>query len=53
MVWRKLYQDVAAFRRHLATAAKSLYGTDDEYHQELVAAKLMGRWRSGCPIRHR
>jgi Dyp-type peroxidase family len=50
LVFRKLYQDVAAFRRHLATAAKSLYGTDDEYHQELVAAKLMGRWRSGCPL---
>ena len=32
------------------TAAKSLYGSDDEYHQELVAAKMMGRWRSGCPL---
>jgi Dyp-type peroxidase family len=50
LVFRKLYQDVAAFRRHLAIAAKSLYGSDDEYHQELVAAKLMGRWRSGCPL---
>ena len=50
MVFRKLYQDVAAFRRYLATAAKWLYGNDDEDHQELVAAKIMGRWRSGCPI---
>jgi Dyp-type peroxidase family len=50
MVFRKLYQDVAAFRRYLATAAKSLYGSDDPYHQELVAAKMMGRWRSGCPV---
>ena len=50
MVFRKLYQDVAAFRRYLATAAKALYGSDDEYHQELVAAKMMGRWRSGCPV---
>ncbi len=50
MVFRKLYQDVAAFRRYLATAAKSLYGSDDHYHQELVAAKIMGRWRSGCPL---
>ena len=49
-MFRKLYQDVAAFRRYLATAAKSLYGSDDEYHQELVAAKMMGRWRSGCPL---
>ena len=50
MVFRKLYQDVAAFRRYLATAAKALYGSDDQYHQELVAAKMMGRWRSGCPV---
>jgi Dyp-type peroxidase family len=50
VVFRKLYQDVAAFRRYLATAAKSLYGSDDQYHQDLVAAKMMGRWRSGCPL---
>jgi Dyp-type peroxidase family len=50
MVFRKLYQDVAAFRRYLVMAAKALYGSDDHYHQELVAAKTMGRWRSGCPI---
>jgi Dyp-type peroxidase family len=50
MVFRKLYQDVAAFRRYLAKAAKSLYGGDDQHHQDLVAAKIMGRWRSGCPL---
>jgi Dyp-type peroxidase family len=50
MVFRKLYQDVAAFRRYLILAAKALYGSDDRYHQELVAAKIMGRWRSGCPL---
>ena len=50
MVFRKLYQDVAAFRRYLATAGKALYGSDDQHHQELVAAKMMGRWRSGCPV---
>jgi Dyp-type peroxidase family len=50
VVFRKLYQDVAAFRRYLATAAKSLYGSDDQWHQDLVAAKMMGRWRSGCPL---
>jgi Dyp-type peroxidase family len=50
MVFRKLYQDVAAFRRYLATGAKALYGSDDQYHQDLVAAKMMGRWRSGCPV---
>ena len=50
VVFRKLYQDVAAFRRYLATAAKALYGSDDAHHQDLVAAKIMGRWRSGCPV---
>lgn len=50
MVFRKLYQDVAAFRRYQISAAKALYGSDDSQHQELVAAKLMGRWRSGCPL---
>jgi Dyp-type peroxidase family len=50
VVFRKLYQDVAAFRRYLATAARSLYGSDDQWHQDLVAAKMMGRWRSGCPL---
>jgi Dyp-type peroxidase family len=50
VVFRKLYQDVAAFRRYLATAARALYGSDDQYHQDLVAAKMMGRWRSGCPL---
>jgi Dyp-type peroxidase family len=50
LVFRKLYQDVAAFRRYVATAAKSLYGSDDQDHQELIAAKIVGRWRSGCPL---
>jgi Dyp-type peroxidase family len=50
VVFRKLYQDVAAFRRYLSTAAKSLYRSDDQHHQDLVAAKMMGRWRSGCPL---
>jgi Dyp-type peroxidase family len=50
MVFRKLYQDVAAFRRYLIAAAKALYGSDEQYHQDLVAAKMMGRWKSGCPV---
>ena len=25
-------------------------GDERWYHQELLAAKLMGRWRSGCPL---
>ena len=50
LVFRKLYQDVAGFRRYLAGAAKSLYGSDDTDRQQLVAAKMMGRWPSGCPL---
>ncbi|MFF5225379.1 Dyp-type peroxidase [Dactylosporangium sp. NPDC000521] len=43
VAFRKLRQDVAAFRRFLRASAD----TDGE---ELVAAKLMGRWRSGAPL---
>ncbi|MEV0560943.1 hypothetical protein [Dactylosporangium sp. NPDC050588] len=43
VAFRKLRQDVAAFRRFLRKSAD----TDDE---EFVAAKLMGRWRSGAPL---
>ena len=41
--YRRLYQDVAAFREFLWRNAS----TRDE--QELLAAKLMGRWRGGAP----
>jgi Dyp-type peroxidase family len=50
LVFRKLHQDVAGFRRYLATAAKSLYGSDATNEQQRVAAKMMGRWPSGCPM---
>lgn len=41
---RKIRQDVAAFRRFLRESAETPEG------QEYVAAKMMGRWRSGCPL---
>jgi deferrochelatase/peroxidase EfeB len=41
---RKLHQNVAAFRRFLRERAKA---PGDE---ELIAAKMVGRWRSGCPL---
>ncbi|MBA2960938.1 Dyp-type peroxidase [Ramlibacter sp. MAH-25] len=44
VAFRKLYQDVAAFRRYLRGNAKD---ADDE---ALLAAKMMGRWRSGAPL---
>jgi Dyp-type peroxidase family len=46
MVWRKLHQDVALYRRALAEAAP-LYEDGDE---ELLAAKVVGRWRNGTPL---
>ena len=44
VVFRKLHQRVADFRRFLQTNSKS---ADEE---ELLAAKMMGRWRSGAPL---
>lgn len=43
-VFRKLHQRVALFRRYLRDNAT---GPEDE---ELLAAKIMGRWRSGAPL---
>jgi Dyp-type peroxidase family len=44
VVFRKLHQRVAAFRQFLnAHAARP-------EEQELLAAKMMGRWRSGAPL---
>jgi Dyp-type peroxidase family len=43
-VVRKLHQRVAAFRRFLKANA----ATAEE--EELLAAKMMGRWRSGAPL---
>lgn len=45
LVYRKLYQDVAAFRKQLSDAAKRYPGGE-----ELLAAKLVGRWRDGTPL---
>jgi Dyp-type peroxidase family len=44
VAFRKLYQDVAAFRRYLA--AHSTSAAEEEW----VAAKMVGRWRSGAPL---
>jgi Dyp-type peroxidase family len=42
--FRKLYVDTAAFRRFLAENSSS---TQEE---EALAAKIVGRWRSGAPV---
>ena len=44
MAYRRLEEHVGAFRDFLRQHGK----TPEE--QELVAAKLMGRWRSGAPL---
>lgn len=45
MVWRKLHQDVALFRRTMRDAA-ARYGGGEE----LLKAKLVGRWPNGTPL---
>jgi Dyp-type peroxidase family len=45
MVVRKLYQDVAAFDSYLSTTAAASGMSED-----LLAAKVVGRWRSGAPL---
>ncbi|MCG8543808.1 MAG: peroxidase [Alphaproteobacteria bacterium] len=50
IVFRKAYQDVSAFREYLSQGALALWGSDDAAHQEMLAAKIVGRWRSGCPL---
>ncbi|GHO99962.1 peroxidase [Reticulibacter mediterranei] len=44
VAFRKLHQDVPAFRRYLAA-----HSTSAE-QEEWVAAKMVGRWRSGAPL---
>ena len=44
VVFRKLHQRVAAFRQYLRANAT------DTADEELIAAKMMGRWRSGAPL---
>ncbi|MFD9813351.1 Dyp-type peroxidase [Streptomyces sp. NPDC059080] len=44
VVFRKLHQNVAVFRRYLRD------NSADAQDEELIAAKIMGRWRSGAPL---
>ncbi len=44
VVFRKLHQRVAAFRQYLKANSAS------PEEEELLAAKMMGRWRSGAPL---
>lgn len=42
--FRKLHQDVASFRAFIEASG------DSPQERELVAAKMVGRWRSGAPL---
>jgi Dyp-type peroxidase family len=44
VAFRKFQMDVAAFRKYLRAQASSLE------EEELLAAKMIGRWRSGAPL---
>ena len=51
LVLRWIYQDVAKFNKFLREKSAELWPempADDR--QELLAAKLMGRWRNGTPL---
>jgi Dyp-type peroxidase family len=45
LVYRKLHQDVATFRSRLRESAQLYPGGE-----ELLAAKIVGRWRDGTPL---
>jgi Dyp-type peroxidase family len=44
VAFRKFHMDVAAFRQYLRAQASS------PEEEELLAAKMVGRWRSGAPL---
>jgi Dyp-type peroxidase family len=46
MIYRKLAQDVALFRRTLRAAAERY----EDGEEEQLAAKVVGRWRNGTPL---
>ncbi len=45
LVYRKLFMDVPVFTEHIRRAAKAL-----ECDEELIVAKIIGRWRDGTPL---
>lgn len=48
LVFRRLEQDVPGFRAHLKALAQQ-----NNLSQDLMGAKLVGRYKSGCPIETR
>ncbi|WP_329191909.1 MULTISPECIES: Dyp-type peroxidase [unclassified Streptomyces] len=52
LVFRQLRQDVAGFHRYLEEATRHPDGADDPEAREVLAARMVGRWRSGAPLVH-
>jgi deferrochelatase/peroxidase EfeB len=51
LILRWIYQDVAKFNKFLRERSASLWPQmPAEEAQELLAAKMMGRWRNGTPL---
>jgi Dyp-type peroxidase family len=50
LVFRKLAQDVAAFREYLDRQCRNLNGLSRELDRGFLAAKMVGRWRDGSPL---
>lgn len=50
LVFRQLEQDVGGFWRFLDQATKRADGTSDDEARDGLAAKMVGRWRSGAPL---
>ncbi|MBA5867428.1 MAG: cytochrome P450 [Nitrospira sp. CR1.3] len=48
LVLRKLQQDVARFRREMAAQASRVFGEPAQANR--LAAMMIGRWPSGCPV---
>jgi Dyp-type peroxidase family len=50
LVFRKLAQDVVAFRAYLRRATERPDGSPDPRAAELLAARMVGRWPGGAPL---
>lgn len=48
VVFRQLSQDVQGFWRFVTDASRDVYGS--ETARDLLAAKMVGRWRNGAPL---
>ena len=50
LVFRKLEQNVKGFQDFLKNTSKKIWNKTTAESENLLAAKLMGRWKSGCPL---